>query len=65
MPFFSKNGWMSEASRVWLWVVLTVPSTALAFAFYQYWRRRHEIAITRSKDISAAEMGDMLNGAAG
>jgi len=40
MPFFSQNTWVANASRFWLWVVLTVPSTMLAFAFFTYWKRR-------------------------
>jgi hypothetical protein len=61
MPFFAQNSWMGETSRIWLWVVLTGPSTALAFAFYRYWKRRHEVVLTKSKDLSAAEMGDILD----
>lgn len=64
MPFFSQSAWMGEASRIWLWFVLTVPSTALAFAFYQFWKRRHEVAVSRSKDEGAAEMGEILDGVA-
>jgi hypothetical protein len=42
MPFFSGNAWLNEVSTFWLWVVLTVPSTGLAFLFYLYWKRRGE-----------------------
>jgi hypothetical protein len=34
MPFFNQQAWMTDASRVWVWFVLTVPSTALAVLFY-------------------------------
>lgn len=44
MPFFSENEWMSHASRFWLWIVLSVPSTAACFAFYDMWRRRAQKA---------------------
>lgn len=35
MPFFDNNDWFSEASRVWLWVVLTLPATVACFLFYK------------------------------
>ncbi|KAH0536480.1 hypothetical protein FGG08_006661 [Glutinoglossum americanum] len=34
MPFFSTNPYLTTATRFWLWVVLSVPSTAIAFAIY-------------------------------
>lgn len=40
MPFFAQQKWMGEATRIWIWVVLTAPSTALAIAFYWWWTRR-------------------------
>ncbi|KAF2659690.1 hypothetical protein K491DRAFT_689038 [Lophiostoma macrostomum CBS 122681] len=53
MPFFSGSGqgeggggegegWMSRVGGVWVWVVLTVPVTALCFAFYRVWGRRRD-----------------------
>jgi len=36
MPFF--NDQLKSPSRFWLWVVLTLPSTMMAFAFY-FWRK--------------------------
>jgi hypothetical protein len=42
MPFFANNEWLGDASRFWVWVILTVPSTALAFAFYIYWKRHND-----------------------
>jgi hypothetical protein len=39
-PFFSQHRWMNEAKQIWIWVVLTIPSTILAFIFYAYWKRR-------------------------
>jgi hypothetical protein len=60
MSFFDQNEWIGEVSRIWLWFVLTVPCTGLAFAFYKYWKSRHDAAI-RSKDLTAAEMGEILD----
>ena len=40
MPFFTQNPWLDKVSTFWVWVVLTVPSTGLAFVFYLYWKRR-------------------------
>ncbi|KAK6062988.1 hypothetical protein SCUP515_12830 [Seiridium cupressi] len=40
MPFFSNNDWFSEASRIWLWIVLTVPATLACFMFYKIWGSR-------------------------
>lgn len=40
MPFFTGNEWLSQTSRLWVWLALTIPSTGLAFGFYFYWRRR-------------------------
>jgi hypothetical protein len=34
MPFFATNPWLDKATRFWVWVALTLPSTGLAFAFY-------------------------------
>lgn len=34
MPFFSNNKWLAETSRLWVWIALTVPSTAACFLFY-------------------------------
>ncbi|KAJ9620743.1 hypothetical protein H2204_012153 [Knufia peltigerae] len=59
MPFFSQNSWMGEASRVWLWVALTIPATALAFAFYQFWKARQGIRASRLEDATAAELSDV------
>ncbi|KAF2250075.1 hypothetical protein BU26DRAFT_518529 [Trematosphaeria pertusa] len=42
MPFFDDNAWLAQTSRLWVWLILTIPSTLLAFAFYMYWRKREE-----------------------
>ncbi|KAG9235105.1 hypothetical protein BJ875DRAFT_283104 [Amylocarpus encephaloides] len=42
MPFFTSNTWLSQTRRFWVWVVLTVPSTSLAFLYYLYWKKRGE-----------------------
>jgi len=61
MPFFSDNPWLKDASKFWLWVVLTVPSTGLAFAFYVYWKRRSEEKFKRAlKPVDdGTEMGEV------
>lgn len=60
MPFFDQNKWMGDVSRIWLWFVLAVPSTSLAFAFYKFWKSRHDAAL-RSKDLGAAEIVEILD----
>jgi hypothetical protein len=42
MPFFNQNKWLDDASKFWVWIVLTIPSTGLAFAFYTFWKHRSE-----------------------
>jgi len=65
MPFFSTNEWLADVSKFWVWVTLTVPSTALAFAFYTYWKRRGEKAEAKSTaagyDFLGLENGDNAN----
>ncbi|KAL8671290.1 MAG: hypothetical protein Q9168_004211 [Polycauliona sp. 1 TL-2023] len=38
MPFFSDAEYLSNGTAVWIWVVLTVPTTAIAYAFYHFRR---------------------------
>jgi cytochrome c oxidase assembly factor CtaG len=40
MPFFANAAYLKNVSRFWIWVVLTVPSTSLAFVFFRVWQRR-------------------------
>ena len=40
MPFFTNNKWIADANRIWVWILLTVPSTTLAFLFYMLWKRK-------------------------
>lgn len=40
MPFFSQQEWLNDPARMWLWVVLTVPSTALAVFVYLLFTRK-------------------------
>ncbi len=51
MPFFSNNEWIRGPSRFWLWIVLTIPSTGLAFAFYLYRKSRNSTKIDTEHDI--------------
>ncbi|KIX09412.1 uncharacterized protein Z518_00492 [Rhinocladiella mackenziei CBS 650.93] len=40
MPFFTDTAYLSHASRLWIWVALTVPSTAICFFFYFEWSKK-------------------------
>lgn len=63
MPFFSGNAWLADVSRLWIWVVLTVPSTGLAFTFYVYYKR---LDATRQRNTvpldDTIELGENLSG---
>ncbi|KAF3344836.1 hypothetical protein VdG2_07022 [Verticillium dahliae VDG2] len=50
MPFFSDNEWMGHASRFWIWVVFSVPSTAACFIFYSIWRKRAQELVREAED---------------
>ena len=50
MPFFNSNKYLDDLRKVWIWIVCTVPSTAMAFAFYFYWRHGED----RRRNLSAA-----------
>ena len=41
MPFFNEEPWMTSARRVWVWVLLTVPSTLFGVLFYFVFTRRN------------------------
>ena len=41
MPSLSYNEWLQGTSRFWVWIVLTVPCTGLAFAFYLFRKSRN------------------------
>jgi hypothetical protein len=51
MPFFSQNPWMEKVGRIWVWIVLTIPSTIFAILFYIYWKRRQTRLRTPKKDV--------------
>jgi hypothetical protein len=64
MPFFTQTPWIEHAGRIWLWVILTIPSTILAFLFYIYWKRRQwRVKTPPGKDVenggSSIRMGNM------
>ncbi|KAH8900299.1 hypothetical protein GQ53DRAFT_816313 [Thozetella sp. PMI_491] len=40
MPFFAQQSWMNDADHVWLWIILTVPSTAISIAAYDLFTKR-------------------------
>ena len=65
MPFFSTNAYLTDASRFWIWIVLTVPSTALAFAFYLFRRWRDEARNRKAKLFdSEIELSKLIHSAA-
>ena len=53
-PFFNTNPYMTSTHRFWIWVLLTVPSTAGAFIIYWFLtgRRRRRIKKEVEKDAS-------------
>jgi len=53
MPFFGENMYLSSANRVWIWVLLTVPSTAGAFLFYWWLTRRRGKRISKEMNAEA------------
>ena len=48
MPFFSSNTWLQDSNRFWVWIVLTIPCTGLAFAFYLFRKSRNA---TKDKEL--------------
>jgi hypothetical protein len=52
MPFFAQQKWMGDATKVWLWIALTVPSTVLAVMIYYFHTRR---AIRKAKSVTDGE----------
>jgi hypothetical protein len=46
MPFFDKDdadgntNWLKSPDKIWVWFVLTVPSTALCFWVFFSWSKR-------------------------
>ena len=41
MPFFAEYPWMKNVKRMWIWVILTLPTTALAVTFYYVYTRKN------------------------
>ena len=66
MPFFNNNAYVSSASRFWIWIVLTIPSTALAFSFYVYRRRYEDARNRRKKELDdELELSEVVRGSSG
>lgn len=59
MPFFATSHYLSNAAKVWIWVVCTVPSTIVAFTFYFYWKRRDKQARRTSLNSDSNEWHGM------
>ncbi|RYP11601.1 hypothetical protein DL766_010026 [Monosporascus sp. MC13-8B] len=57
IPFFGENEWMNDSSKVWLWVVLTIPSTAILFLVY-WWRKRQGLRTSRQEEELESGAGD-------
>lgn len=49
MPFFATNEYLNDGRRVWIWFVLTIPTTGIAYAIYYFWSQREG---TRKPDIA-------------
>ena len=54
MPFFNDQPWLQNATRAWVWVLLTIPSTLLAVLFYFPFTRR-SLAARKRKSRSDIE----------
>jgi len=63
MPFFDTNPWLTSVRRIWIWFVLSVPSTGVTFAFYWYSSRSNKAKWTKAKKedklCAGNEMGVM------
>jgi hypothetical protein len=56
MPFFDDDPWMKKVNKFWVWIILTVPCTALAFTFYMMWRKRETDRKKKRADDTMIEM---------
>ncbi|RDW72362.1 uncharacterized protein DSM5745_07534 [Aspergillus mulundensis] len=56
MPFFNNNKWLEDASRFWVWVVMTVPSTGACFLFYHKWISKSRQAIAADDILLEAQV---------
>jgi hypothetical protein len=57
MPFFTSNTYLSHASRLWIWVVLTMLSTGICFVIYFQWSKNE----AKRKRESIRKDEEMLN----
>lgn len=48
MPFFAQQHWMGAWSRVWIWIALTIPSTAAAFVIFLAYNRKESKNVSNS-----------------
>ncbi|KAL9116047.1 MAG: hypothetical protein Q9227_000415 [Pyrenula ochraceoflavens] len=66
MPFFATNKYLTNDQQVWVWVVLTVPSTGIAYAFYHFWRKREvDKPAEKRRDLEMNHVGNASDPAAG
>lgn len=57
MPFFNQEAWLSDPAKIWLWVVLTIPTTALsAFVYFLFTRKE----LKRNAQSSQGDQGDEI-----
>lgn len=52
MPFFN-NDYMSDPAKVWIWIILSAPSTALAFCIFWHIAKRRSMEYSRSRLLIA------------
>lgn len=66
MPFFATNKYLTDDQQVWVWVVLTVPSTCIAYAFYHFWRKREgSKPAEKDLDLEMNHIGNLSASATG
>lgn len=58
MPFFENEDYMRDVSRFWIWAVLTVPSTAILFFVFIWWRTRRLNRLAHKAKNSRDREGD-------
>ena len=58
MPFFAQDSWMGKGGRAWVWVVLSVPSTVVAFGIFWFYVRKGD----KEMEMDERKEGDGDNG---
>jgi len=55
MPFFDDNEYLGEPSKVWIWVVLTIASTVVAFWGFFHVMNRQERSMEEKRACSTGD----------